>query len=214
MNIEYPDQRVGASVMHGGFANSVLDSQTVFRSIMDGMAQPGSVRDLEAMVTPPAPIFATTAAILASLADADTPVWLDAELSKSESVKDWLTFHVSPPFADECSEAAFAVIANPSAMQDLEFFAMGDQDYPDRSTTLIIQVEELSGDQGWQLSGPGIKDKAYLTAGPMKPSFPVEWAANNQKFPRGVDAIFASPNSIACLPRTTRLLPLNDNGEV
>lgn len=213
MNIEYSDQQHDASVMQGGFINSVLDSQTVFRCIMDGLAKPGSLHALDALLSPPAPIFATTAAILASLVDADTPVWLDEELSNSEGVKDWLTFHASSPFADECSKASFAVIGKPASMPDLEFFAMGDQDYPDRSTTLIIQVEELSSGQGWQLSGPGIKDKAFLTAGPMKPSFPVEWAANNQKFPRGVDVIFASPNSIACLPRTTRLLPLNDNGE-
>ena len=39
----------------------------------------------------------------------------------------------------------------------------------------------------------------------MPRHFVEQWKQNGQRFPRGVDIILAAPDSIACLPRTTRI---------
>ena len=196
------------AAMHGGLSNPVMQSQAIFRVIMDAMARPGKVISTTTDAEPPAPLNALAGAILATLADADTPLWLDQHLSSQKSLKDWLTFQVGAPFAVEPSQATFAVLSQADRLPSLEIFAQGEQDYPDRSTTLIIQVEHLSNDPVWALHGPGIKDTAHLSVQPISPLFLGQWADNNSLFPRGVDIILVSSDAIACLPRTTRITDL------
>ncbi len=45
----------------GGFSDPVFQSQAVFRALMDGMARPGRIQSLEAVVDPPAPFGAAMA---------------------------------------------------------------------------------------------------------------------------------------------------------
>ena len=35
-------------------------------------------------------------------------------------------------------------------------FALGTSEYPDRSTTLVLQVDRFGGGEGLSLAGPGI----------------------------------------------------------
>lgn len=208
MREEMRTSSTNSHILSGGLQSPVLDSQTVFRTLMDAMAHPGKIAPLSPLAQPPAPLLPLSGAILLALADADTPIWLDKTLSNGGEVHDWLIFHNGAPFARECAEAAFAVVANPQAgMPRLEAFAQGSQDYPDRSTTLILQVESLSNDPFWRLSGPGIKSEVFLSVAPALDAFPVQWAMNHKRFPRGVDVILVSRDALVCLPRTTALMP-------
>jgi alpha-D-ribose 1-methylphosphonate 5-triphosphate synthase subunit PhnH len=101
------------AVYEGGFSDPVGASQTVFRALMDAMARPGSVQALPDVTVPPAPLSASASALIATLADADTPVWLDAALTKSSAVRDWIVFHTGAPVVSHASDAAFALVAAP-----------------------------------------------------------------------------------------------------
>lgn len=191
--------------MQGGLGDPVLQSQTVFRTIMDAMARPGTILPLQTDAKPPMPLMPLTGAILCTLADADTPLWLDGKLTDDQTIADWLTFHVSAPYAAEPASAAFAVIANPEKLPPLEVFSAGTQEYPDRSATLIIQVEKISANGDWSLNGPGIKTTASLGVKPISPLFASNWSDNHKLYPRGVDVILVSANAVACLPRTTTI---------
>lgn len=195
----------GEQIVEGGFADPVFAAQSVFRAVMDAMARPGSVHGIGTDARPPAPLNATAAAIALTLADADTPVWLDSELARSDAVKGWLSFHTGAPFADIASDAAFAIISNPSVMPPLTGFALGTQEYPDRSTTLVIQVETLADGSALTLSGPGIKATQEIAPRPLPGHFEMQWRENGALYPRGVDIILAAPDAVACLPRTTRI---------
>jgi alpha-D-ribose 1-methylphosphonate 5-triphosphate synthase subunit PhnH len=196
----------------GGFANPVFDGQSVFRAVMDAMARPGTVLPLAAHAAPPAPLSATAAAVALALCDHDTPVWLDPALASSDAVKAWLGFHTGAPLTDLPSEAAFAFAADLDALPALAAFGQGTQEYPDRSTTLVLHVETLQADaqaldQGASLllEGPGIRTTASLAVAPLPRNFAEQWRENRARFPRGIDIVLTAPGVVACLPRSTRI---------
>jgi len=196
---------IAAQSIEGGFADPVFNAQTVFRAIMDAMARPGSVQPLPALARPPAPLSATSGAVALALCDNDTPLWLDPALHTSSAIGSWLGFHTGAPLANTPADAHFAFVATPAEMMALDGFAQGTQDYPDRSTTLILQVSDLVSGAPFLLEGPGIETSAVIAPAQMPRHFIEQWKQNNKRFPRGVDIILATSLGIACLPRITRI---------
>src|SRR5262249_23348340 len=150
--------------MPAGFADKVLSAQSTFRSVMEAMARPGSVACVTASVGTPPPMMRGVAAIALTLFDHDTPIWLDEKMSETMDVARWLKFHSGAPIVADSSISAFALIADANALPDLDRFALGSNEYPDRSTTLIIQVESLTEGPAYELRGPGIDGSAVLNA--------------------------------------------------
>ena len=196
---------IAAQSIEGGFADPVFNAQTVFRAVMDAMARPGSVQPLPALARPPAPLSGTAGAVALALCDNDTPLWLDPALHVSAAIGSWLGFHTGAPLANTPADAHFAFVATPAEMMALDGFAQGTQDYPDRSTTLILQVSDLTSGTPLLLEGPGIETSATIAPAQMPRHFIEQWKQNIQRFPRGVDIILATAEGIACLPRTTRI---------
>jgi alpha-D-ribose 1-methylphosphonate 5-triphosphate synthase subunit PhnH len=193
----------------GGFADPVFNAQTVFRAVMDAMARPGRIMQLPAnLAKPPVPLSSAAGAIALTLCDHDTPVWLDPALSGSRAVRDWLGFHASVPVVQVPAEAHFVLVAQPGELIAIDNFEQGNQEYPDRSATLILQVESLSQGPRLKLAGPGIESFATLAPTPLPRHFTEQWKGNNQRFPRGIDVVLAAPDGVACLPRTTRIAPM------
>ena len=155
-------------VLEAGFADPVFESQGAFRALMRAMARPGLVEPLAGLQAAPPPLSPTAAAIALTLTDGDTPVWLDAPFAESEALRAWLAFHAGAPVTDQPSEAAFAFVADPLAMPDMGRFALGSDSYPDRSTTLVLQVESFGSD-GPSLAGPGVLGSLRLSATPLPP---------------------------------------------
>ncbi len=189
----------------GGFANPVFDAQAVFRAVMDAMARPGTIQPCGDLTAPPAPLSTVAGAVALTFCDNDTPLWLDTALQASAAAKHWLGFHSGAPLAHTPADAHFALVSSPAELIALENFSQGTQEYPDRSTTLILQVTSLSSGENLLLEGPGIEKAAMLAPTPLPRHFVEQWKQNRARFPRGVDVILAAPEGIACLPRTTRI---------
>ncbi|KTS28186.1 protein phnH [Methylobacterium indicum] len=188
-----------------GFTDPVHDAQGVFRSVMDALARPGTIQALATGLTPPAPLTPELAALALALADADAPLWLDAGLAQNPAVPAFLRFHTGARIADDPAEAAFALVSDAAACPDFSAFAQGMPAYPDRSATLVLAVSALSGDEGWHLDGPGIRESARLSAAPLPADMPARLARNHAGFPQGIDLILAAPGRLAALPRSTRV---------
>lgn len=189
--------------MVGGFADPVFDSQSVFRALLGAMSRPGTIHRARAWASPPAPLSPTSGAVLLALSDVDTAVFLDVKLA-TPSVADWLRFHSGAPIVEEPSAAAFAVIGDARAMPDLAAFAQGSAEYPDRSTTIVLETMFLSNaPDGFRLRGPGIDGVTHLNASALGDAYPAVWRKNRARFPLGVDVILTAPDAIAGLPRTT-----------
>jgi len=189
-----------------GFADKVLSAQSTFRSVMDAMARPGSVQRIVSAAGTPAAMMRGTAAIALTLFDHDTPVWLDGRISATADVAKWLKFHTSAPVIRDPSTASFALVGDPENLPALDRFAFGSNEYPDRSTTLILQVESLTGGPVVELQGPGIDGTAGLRASLQPRDLFEQLAINATLFPRGIDVVLVHDDSIVAIPRTTRLV--------
>ena len=198
------------AVLPAGFADKVLSAQSTFRSVMDAMARPGGVQRIVAAAGTPAAIMRGTAAIALTLFDHDTPVWLDPRMAATSDVAKWLKFHTSAPVIADPSICSFALIGDASALPRLERFSFGSNEYPDRSTTLILQVESLTQGLTLELRGPGIDGIAVLQAA-IRPADLFERLQINQTlFPRGIDVVLVADDAIVAIPRTTRLVAKGD----
>lgn len=188
----------------GGFPDAVLNSQSVFRTLMDCMARPGTIGTVSPGIAPPAPLGIAAGAVMLTLCDNDTPVWLSPELTKSGTTA-WLSFHCGAPLTREKTEARFAFLEAGAAMPPFSLFSAGSQDYPDRSTTLVIEVISLDGGPSLNLTGPGIRD--ITTIGPvgLPDPFLHQWIGNRALFPRGIDVVLTAGRALLCLPRTTKI---------
>jgi len=191
--------------MPPGFADKVLSAQSTFRSVMDAMARPGTIQRVAATVRAPAGMMRGAAAIALTLFDHDTPIWLDAAMSNTSEVARWLKFHTSAPVVADSSISHFALIADASALPELGQFSFGSNEYPDRSTTLILQIESLAQGPAFELRGPGIDGAAILQAEIEPADLFESLAVNAALFPRGIDVVLVHDDAIAAIPRTTRL---------
>jgi alpha-D-ribose 1-methylphosphonate 5-triphosphate synthase subunit PhnH len=187
-----------------GFAAPVIDSQRIFRLVLDAMARPGTIVNLPSLPRPPAPIAPGAGAILLCLTDQDTPIWFDGGIG-APGIAPWLGFHCGSRLVTDPGQAAFALIADAAAMPELTIFPIGSEEYPDRSATVIVQVPALMGGEEVVLTGPGIRDRIALAPTGLPSDFKSELAANNALFPRGIDLIFVAGAQIAAVPRSTRV---------
>jgi len=181
--------------LSGAFADPATEAARAFRAILDAMARPGRIVAV-AGATAPAPASPALAAVLLTLADDTTPVHL-AGAHDTPAVRDWLRFHAGAPLAGR-GAAVFAV-GTWSSLAPLGDYALGTADYPDRSATLIVEMDSLTP-HGARLTGPGIETEARLSLPDLAP-----FQANAARFPLGLDFILTCGDQLAALPRTTRV---------
>jgi len=189
-----------------GCADKVKSAQSTFRAVMEAMARPGSVQRVVAAVGTPTPLMRGTAAIALTLFDHDTPIWLDPRMSETSEVAKWLKFHTSAPVIADSSICSFALIGDAGALPDLSHFALGTNEYPDRSTTLVLQVKDLTRGEVYEMRGPGIDGSAALQAIIEPKNLFERLAVNGSLFPRGIDVVLVADDAIVAIPRTTRLV--------
>ena len=185
-----------------GFAAPGRDAQAVFRAALTALSEPGRVIDLPVALDTGLPVGSAALALLVALADGDTPLWLDPRASDAAG---FFGFHTGAPVVAAPQAARFALIAEAAGCPPLHRFALGEEEYPDRSATLVIEVTSLEEGGPLILSGPGIADRRQLSLGGLAPSFLVDWAANHAAFPRGVDIFFTCGTRLCGLPRSIRL---------
>jgi alpha-D-ribose 1-methylphosphonate 5-triphosphate synthase subunit PhnH len=151
-------------------------------------------------------LAAACGAVLLTLADADTPLWLAPSLDTPE-VRAWLTFHCAVPWAETPAQATFAVQSVHDPLPPLDAFCLGTAEEPQQSTTLLLQGVTFadSADGAWSLRGPGIADHQPLVLCPPPPALATLWADNAACYPQGIDALLISEDALCGLSRTTVL---------
>lgn len=193
-----------------GFRDPVLGAQRCFRALLMAMSEPGTVRRLQEPVDAPRGLAPASAQLLLTMADFETTVWLTPDIDATATR--WVRFHTGAPMARESSGAGFAVLDGGADLPLLSAFDPGEDRYPDRSATLLIQCEALEGGRPVQLSGPGIRDRITIAPRGLRRSFWQEFAANGERYPLGVDMVLVAGNGIIGLPRTVRVSGIEEAG--
>ena len=178
-----------------GFADPVADAQTTFRAVLEALAHPGRILAAGAGLRPPPSLHPATAAVLLTLIDGDTTLWLSHECAPAA---EWLAFHCGAVFA-AVDRAAFAVA---STLPDLTQLPNGTDDAPELSATLIVQVTALGTGQHMTLTGPGLRAPGGLAVTGLPADFPAIWSRNHARYPRGVDLLLCAGAALAALPRS------------
>lgn len=214
-----------------GFGDAVQASQTTFRRLLDAMARPGRVQALDAATLAtlrhPEGISPALAAVLLTLTDADTRVWLGPELA-SPGLAAFGRFHTGLVNADSPAHCEFAFTrAHAAPERLLQALPGGSDELPQDGATIVIDAPTLdaveedargrlrTGPAGiddadptpWvRLTGPGIEHAHGLAVGGLSLAFWRARQALQADFPRGVDVIVTCGERFAAVPRSTTVV--------
>ena len=186
-----------------GFQEPVQQAQTVFRALLDAMAQPARVVNLPTVDELPDAIEPASGSVLLCLLDPSTRMWIAPQLD-AISATTYFRFHTGCRFTSIPGDADFALIDGLDS-DLISQLSIGTPEYPDRSTTLLIHVDALLEGAGPRLTGPGIEAGRRLTVEGVPPNFWETVRRNNSHFPLGIDIVLICGDRVACLPRSTKV---------
>jgi alpha-D-ribose 1-methylphosphonate 5-triphosphate synthase subunit PhnH len=200
------------STLTGGFINNTTASQSVFRLALTALSRPAVPcgLDFKALFKECPPMPYVLAALVLTLTDRTTRVWLSESLHKA---KDWLVFHRTPVLTSEPQKASFVVAAGLSELPSLGSLNPGSDLYPERSATVFLggvldsarQPEQSNEPEILTALGPGLKEPLVFEDHGLTLDFINDWAENADRYPLGVDVFLAGENRLAGLPRSLRL---------
>jgi alpha-D-ribose 1-methylphosphonate 5-triphosphate synthase subunit PhnH len=191
---------------HTVFADPVFESQQAFRCVMNAMARPGSIQNLDIKISPPDGLPVAAAATILTLYDFETAIWVCPTIPNCDVIADYCAFHTGTMRAKSPDQAQFALVDVTSNPLCLANFAQGVAEYPDRSATIICVVPSLIGGNTRNFTGPGIQSIAQLFVEGLPYDFDRQQVANHASFPLGVDLIFCCGQSLVALPRSARIM--------
>jgi alpha-D-ribose 1-methylphosphonate 5-triphosphate synthase subunit PhnH len=180
-----------------GFADPIADAQSCFRSVLDAMARPGQVHAITG-VSAPAPLCDAAAAVLLTLADHETPLFLDPDAAQAAT---WIAFHTGAPTVAP-AQATFALALS---LPDLATMPDGTDEAPESSATIILQVKSVTTGQRFILQGPGLREPRTIAIDGLPADFATIWQQNHALYPRGIDLILCAGNQLTALPRSVSI---------
>ena len=184
-----------ASSLSGGFVDHSVQSATAFRALLQAMARPGLIFAVKGAEPPPPLSIAAGVAVL-TLCDADTMIYLAPSVD-NDDIRAWIAFHTGAPFASP--RVADFAIGKWDELIEIKDFPLGDDEYPDRSATLICALPALITGKT-RLTGPGIKEAHWLDL----PDGGDEMRRVDL-YPCGRDLILTAGDQLSALPRSIRL---------
>jgi alpha-D-ribose 1-methylphosphonate 5-triphosphate synthase subunit PhnH len=196
------------AALKSGFQSPVLDSQSSFRAILNALSFPGRVFEVPAPPEAPEGWPPALAAAALALLDADTTVFLDAG-ARSASAEAFIRFHAGAPIVDAPGDAQFAVLLDVENA-GFDAFQIGEDQYPDRSATLLCAVQDFTGGPPMRLTGPGVKTQQDIATSGLGSAFWAAWTRNQMLYPLGYDVLLAAGASVAGLPRSIAAEPAQE----
>ncbi|OEF28978.1 phosphonate C-P lyase system protein PhnH [Vibrio rumoiensis] len=205
------------SAIAAGFGDTIHDSQFCFRQLLTAMSQPGTLVELN-LVQGFGHMMPASTQVLLALADNSTPVWLSEQFEHDVAVTENLNFHLGCSLLksqqhDIQKQANFALIAEQD-VADFNWsqsqFYVGNEEYPDRSTTVIVEVAGLSNQPcgsalHLSLTGPGIETEKplFIQSHCFDSLNAMLTLRKTHRFPLGLDFIVVSGEQVVALPRST-----------
>jgi alpha-D-ribose 1-methylphosphonate 5-triphosphate synthase subunit PhnH len=191
-----------------GFAQPVQAAQQVFRAVLEAMSRPGRVQRLPGSALAgldDAGLGTGRCAVLLSLLDAETSVWLHPALQRGAALAH-LQFHTGVRSTPQAQRAAFAVVDAARASADLwQTLERGCDAVPQHGATLVVEVPSLERGLVLDLRGPGVASVQRLQVDGLEAGFWHARAELERELPLGIELILTCGDRLAALPRTTRV---------
>jgi alpha-D-ribose 1-methylphosphonate 5-triphosphate synthase subunit PhnH len=200
------------SEIGAGFSDISLGSQGVFRAALEALSYPGRSVPFDVTFDAPKSAQPSSCGLLLALLEPGSQLWLSPSLVNTDAAA-WIAFHTDCKITPDRHKADFAWIKNWDELPSLDGFALGTDEYPDHSTTCVIDILESNipsdSTTSLTLKGPGIArastiDQLSATSA-QTARFVSQWENNHDCFPRGIDIFFATSTGLIGLPRTTRI---------
>jgi len=174
----------------------VHDTRACFRALVGAMSRPGTVET--------APVEPADHAVLATLVDHEVSCFTpDRTVRDALATEGRLT-------AAPAGEAAVVHAPAPSECP-VEELARGSLTEPSDGATVVYRVDALHPEPAagngttLALSGPGVPGQRGLGVRGFTPADARTLAAAQSSYPRGVDAVLATGDRIAAVPRSVDL---------
>lgn len=181
------------------FLENSLNSSFAFRSLLNATSYPGRSYNTNNLIKPNG-LSNAAATILITLCDNENNVYLSNELNVEE-IRNWIIFHTGANITNK-ENADFAV-GKWEHLLPLDNFKIGTSEYPDKSSTLIIEESNFKKVK-CNISGPGIRNKLQIHL--PNPELIIK---NNCHYPLGIDFYFANNLEIYSIPRSTKIEVIN-----
>ena len=170
-----------------------------FQAVLTALEHPGAAVRLPKSEGLPWPLNSASAAVLAAWINPETPVWTDLHWNSEPAA--WLQETCGCSLVTEPCMAMVALIVKPFRMPSLKQFHHGENDRPEKSANLILQVEGFSAAGAGQRGLPGWCRKLDFTPSGLPRRFWSEWNAQRRLLPLGVDVLFTCADTMVALPR-------------
>ncbi len=188
--------------------DEVFDAQAHFRILLDSMARPGSINTLDTKnLSVPDGLNAASAFIAFALLNSDVTFHLN---NKNETVEQYLKTNTFSQ-AGNSMDANFIFLSGKDAADIIFQTSVGEPEYPEKSTTLIIDVASIQDHKqedslAIEVSGPGVKDTQTCFIQGLNKAILEALKEQNAEYPLGIDTIVTDQHGrLLCFPRTSRL---------
>lgn len=182
----------------------VQDTQKVFRTMLDCLANPGRIHSISHLADK-LPVYKANLTVLAlSLLDNEVFFYAAGDLELEESLAA-LTLAVPAPRG--ASDFLFLPAEHGrERMQAFEQAKIGSLSDPHESATLFIESETLYGAETIRLEGPGIEGELAISVSPVLSQSLALRSDRGCRFPFGMDLFFVDlEGNLIAFPRTTRM---------
>lgn len=182
----------------------IHSTQQAFRKILDSMSFPGKLNRLDQWMFEMPPLLSQTALVCQTLLDSEVTFVVLENPEISKSIHAYTGSHVA-----EVSEADFLIIpinvAIEKIVQQLKKTKTGDLRDPQKSATILYEVESLAHGTCYELKGPGIKKTETIFTSIPEEVMAIR-AEINAEYPLGIDFLFIDQDgNLLALPRTTKV---------
>lgn len=198
--------------------SQVLYSARTFRRLLDSMAQPGKLNQLEYpafLGEPQTAVNLFALGALQTLLDRETRAGLvdgGEWLPQEAPLWHWLALRCGADWS-EPENAEFVMVCDSNSAGMLSHLNPGTLLEPENSATVFYPVDKLAkvvapkeGRMVLELSGPGINGKRFLAVEGLSWDELKAIQATRQQYPLGLDIYLVDRNGLcAGLPRTTKI---------
>ena len=173
-------------------------SQATFRSFLDAMSRPGTVRPLSL----PDPTLPPPLLLPLALADVGTTVAVlgtGAEHWGPVAVRETGATLVESHLADQ------VVFLRAPTPHELRALRRGTADHPEQGALVALPADGFESGHAIRLSGPGVPDVATVRAEGLGVEVFETLASVNADFPSGIDCLLLAPTWLTAIPRSSTI---------